>query len=648
LGFYRRSTTGLPLVNEGSAQNDAVLEGGNAGEGGGTSHGKGVTKRGSARDVECGGDLGGTVHIQFSSGLVGDNIPVATHGTNTEFAHVVHQHGDTRAVGEGGNGVSARLGDLQGGGSAGVGHFHLFRDSYLCVGLDEIAQEVDGAVNVESTANVNAVIGRARGNVQITRLHGDGVGEGRSDVVGSVNVDGVGGIAHAQLVGDLDVSTEGGIQCNRHLVAEGGGLGNREFAGKNGVAGNLEVVSSGDLGIHAKGGVEGGGASEFKSIRASDLAGDAKGGREGGGPRHGKGGRKGGGLGDRELAGKDGVASDLEVAPSGDLGIHAKRGVEGGSTRDFEGIRARDLASHTKGGAEGGSARDFEGSRAGDLAGDIKGRRHGGGASHIKGGGGLEGGGDQESRSRRIIGVVANDKFLDGEFAVEDSVTFEGEGPVERHVLHDLEFLLDVQVVRHGHVTKNVEAAINGGIALHEKGFVDVFVAINDDVSAHVEVTTDLDVLAEIGIATNDDLVSDFQVAAHVAVHGLQVVGDGLTVRDGIELALDVGVQSVQVGKLGDGDGQRGGIGIAVIRHHVFGGVDLEFGGIRTIEKFDALVVTNAKTSGFSATDIKETLQVGGAKLVRGDGGRLPGGRRKGHGIIYSWYIIFYTEKYNL
>jgi hypothetical protein len=26
----------------------------------------------------------------------------------------------------------------------------------------------------------------------------------------------------------------------------------------------------------------------------------------------------------------------------------------------------------------------------------------------------------------------------------------------------------------------------------------------------------------------------------------------------------------------------------------------------------------------------------------------LPGGRRKGHGIIYSWYIIFYTEKYNL
>jgi hypothetical protein len=22
--------------------------------------------------------------------------------------------------------------------------------------------------------------------------------------------------------------------------------------------------------------------------------------------------------------------------------------------------------------------------------------------------------------------------------------------------------------------------------------------------------------------------------------------------------------------------------------------------------------------------------------------------RHKGHGIIYSWYIIFYTEKYNL
>ena len=194
---------------------------------------------------------------------------------------------------------------------------------------------------------------------------------------------------------------------------------------------------------------------------------------------------------------------------------------------------------------------------------------------------------------------------------------------------------MDVQVVRHRHVTKNVEAAINGGIALHEKGFVDVFVAINDDVSTNVEVTTDLHVLAEISITTNDDLVSDFQVAAHVGVHGLQVVGDGLTIRDGIELALDVGVQSVQVGKLGDGDGQRVA-GILVIRHHVVGGVDLEFGGIRTIEKFDAVVVTNAKTSGISTTDIKETLQVGGAKLVRGDGGSIPVGNRKGHGIIYS------------
>lgn len=338
------------MVNEGSAQNDAVLEGGNAGEGGGTSHGKGVTKRGSTRDVECGGDLGGTVHVQFSSGFVGDNIPVATHGTNTEFAHVVHQHGDTRAVGEGGNGVSARLGDLQCGGSAGVGHFHLFRDSYLGVGLDEITQEVDGAVNVESTANVNAVVGRARGNVQITRLHGDGVGEGRADVVGPVDVDGVGGIAHAQLVGDLDVSTEGGIQCNRHLVAEGGGLVNREFAGKNGVAGNLEVVSSGDLGIHTKSGVEGGGTRDFEGIRAGDLAGGGKSGREGGGTRHGKCGRKGGGLGDRELAGKNGVAGDLEVGPSGDLGIHVKSGVEGGSTRDFEGSGAGDLGIHAKGG----------------------------------------------------------------------------------------------------------------------------------------------------------------------------------------------------------------------------------------------------------------------------------------------------------
>ena len=154
----------------------------------------------------------------------------------------------------------------------------------------------------------------------------------------------------------------------------------------------------------------------------------------------------------------------------------------------------------------------------------------------------MEGGVDQESRPRRIIGVVANDKVRDSEFAVDDGVTGKGEGSVEGDVLHDLEFLLDKQVIRHRDVTKNVEAAINGGIALHEKGFVDVGVLVNDGVSANIEVGTNHHVLAEFGITTNEESVSDFQVATHIAVHGLQVVGNGFTVRDGIELALDVGV----------------------------------------------------------------------------------------------------------
>jgi len=185
------------LVDEGGSQHNAVLEGGHVSERGGSGNGKGGGKGGGSSHVEGGGDLGRTVHIQLRSGLVGDNVPVATYGTNTEFAHVVHQHGDASAVGEGGHGVGTSLGYLQGGSGAGVGHFHLLRHGDLGVGLDEITQEVDGAVNVESTADVNAVVGGARGNVQITRLHGDGVGEGRADVVGSVDVDGVGVITHA-------------------------------------------------------------------------------------------------------------------------------------------------------------------------------------------------------------------------------------------------------------------------------------------------------------------------------------------------------------------------------------------------------------------------------------------------------------------
>ena len=318
------------MVNEGSTQNDAILEGGNAGEGGGTSHGKGGGERGSASHIESGGDLGGTVHVQFGGGLVVDNIPVATHGTHPEFAQVVHQHGDARAVGERGNGVSTRLGDLQCGASAAVGNLDLVGNLHLGVRLDEITQEVDRAVNEESTANVNAVVGRAGGNVQITGFHGDGVGEGRSLVVGSVDVNGVGVVADAQLGGDLEVSTEGGIRYNRHFVAEGGSLGNREFARKDGVASNCEVVQAGDLASHIKSGGQGGGTCDFEGSRAGDLARGSKGGSKGGGTRNGKGGSKGGSA------------------------RHIKGAAEGGGTRDVEGSRAGDLSSHIKSGGHGG------------------------------------------------------------------------------------------------------------------------------------------------------------------------------------------------------------------------------------------------------------------------------------------------------